>query len=185
MPDARCPIAARHDSRANGRNHLPTHLGMLFDCDGTLIDTMPFFFLSWQEVCADFGLTISEEEFYSFAGMTLPDIVRSLHRAQRGKEASEDEVAAFLKAKHEAAHRNGVSRGHPAAIECVVSIARDAVRRLPVPCPMERGHLITQVRHGPVLAFTTQLVPQTVLHMPHGKSRNCNWGTPPLALGVV
>ena len=32
--------------------------GMLFDCDGTLLDTMPLFFHSWEEVSPTFGLKI-------------------------------------------------------------------------------------------------------------------------------
>ena len=50
--------------------------GLLFDCDGTLLDSMPLFFHSWQTACPQYGLSMSEDEFYGFAGMPLPDIVR-------------------------------------------------------------------------------------------------------------
>ena len=61
--------------------------GLLFDCDGTLIDTMPLFYHSWAEVCPQHGLSMSEDDFYGFAGKPLPDIVREMHRAQKGTDA--------------------------------------------------------------------------------------------------
>ena len=38
--------------------------GLLFDCDGTLIDTMPLFFKSWEAVCPLFGLKMTLDDFY-------------------------------------------------------------------------------------------------------------------------
>ena len=35
--------------------------GLLFDCDGTLVDSMPLFTHSWYEVCPKFGMAMSEE----------------------------------------------------------------------------------------------------------------------------
>ena len=48
----------------------------LFDVDGTLVDSMPRFFPSWNDAGARHGITMSEDEFYAFAGMPLPDICR-------------------------------------------------------------------------------------------------------------
>jgi len=45
--------------------------GVIFDCDGTLIDTMPLYYKGWQLCCADLGLKLSEEEFYSLGGMMV------------------------------------------------------------------------------------------------------------------
>ena len=56
--------------------------GLLFDCDGTLLDSMPLFYHSWVTVCPEFGLAMSEADFYGYAGMPLPDIVRDLHIKQ-------------------------------------------------------------------------------------------------------
>jgi len=57
--------------------------GLLFDVDGTLLDTMPLFFKSWIDVCGGFGLSITEQQFYGFAGLPLTEIVRQLHQAAK------------------------------------------------------------------------------------------------------
>lgn len=100
--------------------------GLLFDCDGTLLDSMPLFLFSWYEVCPKFGLKMTEDDFYGFAGMPLPDIVRSMHRSQLGSEASDDFVAGFLTAKQEAHAKTEGKVGPPKPIGCVVALAREA-----------------------------------------------------------
>lgn len=103
--------------------------GLLFDCDGTLLDSMPLFLQSWLDVCPRFGLEMTEDLFYGFAGLALPEIVRRLHRSQKGAEATDEFVKAFLDAKHANHVANEHKQGHPAPIACVVSLAREAVAR--------------------------------------------------------
>jgi len=43
--------------------------GLIFDCDGTLVDTMPVYYESWCRLCEKYSLQLTEEEFYSFAGL--------------------------------------------------------------------------------------------------------------------
>jgi HAD superfamily hydrolase (TIGR01509 family) len=45
--------------------------GYIFDCDGTLVDTMPLHFRAWQRSLQNAGLRgdLSEDVFYSFGGM--------------------------------------------------------------------------------------------------------------------
>ncbi len=47
----------------------PKARGLIFDLDGTLVDSMPLHYEAWKEVCATKGLNFSEEEFYSLAGV--------------------------------------------------------------------------------------------------------------------
>mmetsp|Transcript_18328 Transcript_18328/g.60610 ORF Transcript_18328/g.60610 Transcript_18328/m.60610 type:complete len:249 (-) Transcript_18328:203-949(-) len=103
--------------------------GLLFDCDGTLIDTMPLFYHSWAEVCPQHGLSMSEDDFYGFAGKPLPDIVREMHRAQKGTDATDAFVAAFLAEKKRAHLQAEEKLGAPAPIACVVALARGALAR--------------------------------------------------------
>ena len=42
--------------------------GLIFDCDGTLVDTMPVYYESWCRLCAKYSLQLTEDEFYGFAG---------------------------------------------------------------------------------------------------------------------
>ena len=52
--------------------------GLIFDCDGTLADTMPLHFIAWQEVLTGHGIRFNEELFYSFAGQPTVTIVDKL-----------------------------------------------------------------------------------------------------------
>ncbi len=47
----------------------PKAKGLVFDLDGTLIDSMPLHYEAWHEVCATKGVDFTEEMFYSLAGV--------------------------------------------------------------------------------------------------------------------
>jgi HAD superfamily hydrolase (TIGR01509 family) len=47
----------------------PKAKALIFDLDGTLVDSMPLHFEAWKEVCLMKGLEFSEDEFYSLAGV--------------------------------------------------------------------------------------------------------------------
>ena len=51
---------------------------LIFDCDGTLADTMPAHFAAWCEALAPHGLRLSETRFYEWAGVPTRDIVARL-----------------------------------------------------------------------------------------------------------
>ncbi|MFK7900780.1 MAG: HAD family hydrolase [Cyclobacteriaceae bacterium] len=56
--------------------------GYIFDCDGTLADTMPLHYIAWKEALAKNGATFnfSEKLFYSLAGMSLEDSINYFNR---------------------------------------------------------------------------------------------------------
>ena len=118
-----------------GTRRVETPAAALFDVDGTLVDSMGRFFPSWNEAGADYGLSMTEAEFYGYAGMPLPDIVEDLYRKCKGEAPPEGFVAEFLatkKAKHAA--REAIT-GPPPVIACVAAIARAwAARGVPVVC---------------------------------------------------
>lgn len=37
--------------------------GLIFDCDGTLVDTMPAYWSSWKRTCEHFNLDFSEKRW--------------------------------------------------------------------------------------------------------------------------
>jgi beta-phosphoglucomutase family hydrolase len=47
----------------------PNAKALIFDLDGTLVDSMPLHYEAWKEVCATKGLHFTEKEFYSLAGV--------------------------------------------------------------------------------------------------------------------
>jgi beta-phosphoglucomutase family hydrolase len=62
---------------------LPPHIqGLVFDCDGTLADTMPLHWHAWQIVTQRHNLHLSEDRFYSFGGVPSRDILKLLAQEQ-------------------------------------------------------------------------------------------------------
>jgi beta-phosphoglucomutase-like phosphatase (HAD superfamily) len=51
--------------------------GYIFDCDGTLVDSMPIHYVCWVEALRNNGATyeFTEEEFYYYAGVPEKDTV--------------------------------------------------------------------------------------------------------------
>jgi len=56
--------------------------GLIFDCDGTLADTMPLHWHAWQIVTQRHNLHLSEDRFYSFGGVPSRDILKLLAQEQ-------------------------------------------------------------------------------------------------------
>jgi beta-phosphoglucomutase-like phosphatase (HAD superfamily) len=56
--------------------------GLIFDCDGTLADTMPLHWIAWQTITAKHGLHFPEERFYSYGGVPTRDILKLLSEEQ-------------------------------------------------------------------------------------------------------
>jgi len=56
--------------------------GLIFDCDGTLVDTMPSHYHAWSTVLASYGCTFPESDFYHLGGMPMAKIVARLNEEQ-------------------------------------------------------------------------------------------------------
>ena len=52
--------------------------GLIFDCDGTLADTMPLHWRAWQAVTARHRLHLPEDRFYALGGVPSRDILKML-----------------------------------------------------------------------------------------------------------
>ena len=57
----------------------------IFDCDGTLADTMPAHYRAWLEVLEPHGVPFPENRFYALGGTPTEEIARLLF-AEAGKE---------------------------------------------------------------------------------------------------
>jgi beta-phosphoglucomutase family hydrolase len=53
--------------------------GVIFDCDGTLANTMPLHYRAWAETLARLEAEMSEQLFYDLGGVPTADIVRILN----------------------------------------------------------------------------------------------------------
>jgi beta-phosphoglucomutase family hydrolase len=98
---------------------------LIFDCDGTLADTMPLHWRAWQETVKRYDLVFSEERFYQLGGVPSRDILRMLGAEQNRPldplAASKEKEAAYIK-----------FLGEVRAIEPVAAIVRENAGKLPM-----------------------------------------------------
>ena len=99
--------------------------GLIFDCDGTLADTMPLHWLAWRETTRRHGIHFSEERFYALGGVPSRDILRMLREEQQlaidPQAVAREKEQAYLHLMHQVG-----------PVHEVVNIARDNFGRLPM-----------------------------------------------------
>lgn len=66
--------------------------GLIFDCDGTLVDTMPIHYIAWCAMLKEYGMVMDEERFYSYAGWPTVKMIEALAKEQ-GKKVNAEELA--------------------------------------------------------------------------------------------
>jgi HAD superfamily hydrolase (TIGR01509 family) len=54
----------------------------LFDCDGTIADSMPLHYIAWTRALADWQCTFDEKRFYAWGGTPVAEIVAWLNEEQ-------------------------------------------------------------------------------------------------------
>lgn len=99
--------------------------GIVFDCDGTLADTMPLHWEAWQQVTKNHGIHFTEERFYALGGVPSHHILQTL-AAEQGLRIDPHAVAkekeqTYLKALE-----------HVRPIEAVVQVAREHHGKIPL-----------------------------------------------------
>ncbi|KAG1678058.1 hypothetical protein FOA52_000854 [Chlamydomonas sp. UWO 241] len=119
-----------------GEDLLPSAAqGLVFDCDGTLVDSMELHFTAWHATCQlpQYGLTITRKLMGDHAGVPIDrlfELVQELSEVLSGQSAGEvdrEEFFAVLKDMYKTVHK-------PATlIEPVMDIVRAAqARALPM-----------------------------------------------------
>jgi beta-phosphoglucomutase family hydrolase len=64
----------------------------LFDCDGTVADSMPLHYNAWKKALAEYGCTYDEDLFYSWGGKPVRKIIADLNEIH-GLNMPVDELA--------------------------------------------------------------------------------------------
>ena len=98
---------------------------LIFDCDGTLADTMPTHYQAWQRTLAPLGAVFPLERFYGLAGVPTPTIA-GLLASEYGLAVAAGELAR----RKEAAYLEMVETVQPFAE--VVALAAAARGVLPM-----------------------------------------------------
>lgn len=52
----------------------------LFDCDGTVADSMPLHYIAWKKALGEWNCPFDEELFYEWGGMPIAEIIATLNR---------------------------------------------------------------------------------------------------------
>lgn len=105
---------------------LDSHLhGIIFDCDGTLADSMPLHWRAWQAVTVRHQLNFPEDRFYSLGGVPSRDILKVLREEQNipidPLAVAKEKELEYLKLLE-----------HVNPIHEVVSVARQFAGRVPL-----------------------------------------------------
>ncbi len=99
--------------------------GLIFDCDGTLADTMPLHWQAWQAVVRKYNLHFPEERFYALGGVPSRDIFKMLGEEQG---VALDHLAAAH--EKESAYLPLIHQVEP--INAVVGVVREHHGRMPM-----------------------------------------------------
>jgi len=101
------------------------HDALIFDCDGTLADTMPAHYEAWVATLRPYGIDFEEDRFYSWGGWPTRQVAKTL-LAEAGLSVDPEEIAV----KKEAAFRLAMPSILP--IEPVVRVARSLRNQRPM-----------------------------------------------------
>ena len=99
--------------------------GIIFDCDGTLADTMPLHWRAWQVITQKHKLHFPEDRFYALGGVPSRDILKMLGEEQG---VSIDHIA--VSHEKENAYLPLMAQVEP--IHAVVEIARANHGKIPM-----------------------------------------------------
>lgn len=103
----------------------PQTQALIFDCDGTLANTMPLHYIAWQQTMEEAGGEFPEKLFYALGGASNEKIVATLNQTF-GYQFD----AQTLSQQKDERYLNLVAQAQP--IEPVVAIARQYKGRLPL-----------------------------------------------------
>ena len=102
-----------------------TPQALIFDCDGTLADTMPLHWRAWQQITSRHGVHFTEDRFYELGGVPSRHILAMLRDEQRLEidplAVAKEKESAYLELLH-----------HVGPIEQIVAVAREHHGRLPM-----------------------------------------------------
>jgi beta-phosphoglucomutase family hydrolase len=102
-----------------------TH-ALIFDCDGTLADTMPAHYQAWLAMLGKYGIPFPEPKFYAMGGMPTAQIIRLL-AADAGVAVTDVDAMVQEKEQGFLKHLDAVK-----LIEPVVTIAAAYRGKMPI-----------------------------------------------------
>jgi beta-phosphoglucomutase-like phosphatase (HAD superfamily) len=99
--------------------------GMVFDCDGTLADTMPLHWRAWQLISQRHRLRFPKDRFYALGGVPSRDILKLL-ATEQGRTLD------YIAVAHEKEEAYLPLMAEVKPIQAVVQIARENFGKIPL-----------------------------------------------------
>jgi beta-phosphoglucomutase-like phosphatase (HAD superfamily) len=115
----------------------PSPKGVIFDCDGTLADTMPLHWRAWRTIAARHKFDFPEERFYSLGGVPSRDILKLLS-VEQGLTLD----ALAIAREKEAEYLPLIAQVEP--VNAVVAVARQYYGKIPLAVASGGTHQIIE-----------------------------------------
>lgn len=97
-------------------------LGVLFDMDGILYDSMPGHASAWKQMCDENGIEATRDEFFGYEGRTGASTIEILMQRQYGRATTPDEVKRLYARKSELFKAAGAPAIMPGAQRAVRTV---------------------------------------------------------------
>ena len=147
---------------------LENYKGLVFDCDGTLVNSMEYFFKGWETLCQKHDLKFSKERFFSIAGTPVRRIVEIILE-DNNRKIDASWVDSFLAEKREF-HKGQRENGNfPTEITCVTKIVKQLYGKIPMAVASSGGKVFVNedLKHHDLLQYFDAIV--TVEDVKNGK----------------
>jgi len=145
-------------------NFAERYAGLIFDCDGTLTDSMPLHYIAWVKALSLYGMEFPEPRFYAMGGIPTAKIIQTLS-AEQGISVDVEKVGA-VKEDFFMASLTEVGPNEP-----VCQIARSHYQRLPMAVASggSRAIVFDQLKSISMATLFDVIVgaEDTVLHKPN------------------
>ena len=110
---------------------LQNYKGLVFDCDGTLINSMEFYYNGWIPLYEKYNLIFPKERFYALAGVPVRRIIEIILK-ENNREVDDNFVDSFLNEK-KLINDSRRSKGEaPTKITCVTKIVKSLHGKIPM-----------------------------------------------------
>ena len=124
-------VEIRQGDATNEKLLLEKYKGLVFDCDGTLVNSMEYFFHGWEKLCKQHDLVFTKERFYSLAGTPVRRIVEIILE-DNSRTIDATWIDSFLVEKR-AFHKDRRDKGEfPTEITCVTNVVKQLHGKIPM-----------------------------------------------------
>lgn len=127
------------------RAKISNYKAVIFDNDGTLVDSMGIHYVAWREALKPQGIEFSEDRFYALAGVPASEIISTLAQEQNKQSVS---VSSVLESRQEHLEHH---LKHVGKVDVVVRLLDAAVAgNIPVALASggERGDVLASLMYA-------------------------------------